>query len=82
MAIFGAKPWANPFGKMSISRRFELVVFIAKKGVFWLKNIAKNIFLAYIAIKKGGKMAILEKNHGLTPLEKCQYFDFFNFLFL
>ena len=29
MAIFGPKPWVNPFGKMSIFRLFELVVFIA-----------------------------------------------------
>ena len=29
MAIFGPKPRVNPFGKMSIFRLFELVVFIA-----------------------------------------------------
>ena len=29
MAIFGAKPWANPLGKMSIFGLFELLVFIA-----------------------------------------------------
>ena len=34
MAIFGQKPWVNPFGKMSIFRLFELVVFIALKRVF------------------------------------------------
>ena len=28
MAIFGPKPWVNPFGKMSIFRLFELLVFI------------------------------------------------------
>ena len=28
-AIFGPKPWVNPFGKMSIFRLFELLVFIA-----------------------------------------------------
>ena len=27
-------------------------------------------------------MANLEENDGLTPLEKCQFFDFLNFLFL
>ena len=49
MAIFGAKPWVNHFGKMSIFRLFELLVFIAQKGVFSFQNIAKHIFLAYIA---------------------------------
>ena len=29
MAIFRPKPWVNPFGKMSIFRLFELLVFIA-----------------------------------------------------
>ena len=36
MAIFGPKPWVNPFGKMSIFRSFDLRVFIAWKGVFLL----------------------------------------------
>ena len=27
--IFGPNPWVNPFGKMSILRLFELLVFIA-----------------------------------------------------
>ena len=34
MAIFGGKPWVNPFGKMSIFGLFKLLVFIAQKGVF------------------------------------------------
>ena len=29
MAIFGPKRWVNPFGKMSIIRIFELLVFIS-----------------------------------------------------
>ena len=29
MAIFAPKPWVKPFGKMSIFRLFELLVFIA-----------------------------------------------------
>ena len=49
MAIFGRKPWVNLFGKMSIFRLFELLVFIAQKVVFSLENIVKDIFLAYIA---------------------------------
>ena len=28
------------------------------------------------------KWPFLDQNHGLTPLEKCQFFDFFNFFFL
>ncbi len=134
MAIFGPKPWVNPFGKTSIFGHFELLVFKAQEGVFSFQNIVKDIFLTYIAKKKRlekwpyldqnhGKTSIsrhfellvfmakkgvfsfqnivkvifltnialkkrLEKwpyqdqNHGLTPLEKPQFFDILNFLFL
>ena len=34
MAIFGPKPWVDPFGKMSIFGLFDLLGFTAKKGVF------------------------------------------------
>ena len=83
MAIFGPKPWVNPFGKMSIFRLFELLVFIAQKGVFLFQNIVKDIFLAYIAQKKEfKKMAIFRPKPWVNPLEKCQFFDFLNFSFL
>ena len=78
MNIFGPKPWINPFGKMSIFRLFKLFVFIAQKGVFLCQNIVKDIFLACIDSKeKVEKWQFLDQNHGLTPLEKCQFFDFF-----
>ena len=83
MAIFGPKPWVNPFGEMSIFRLFRPLLFIAQKGVFSFQNIIKDIFQAYIALKKKlEKLPFLDQNHGLTPLEKCQFFDFLNFLFL
>ena len=82
MAIFGAKPWVNPFGEKSIFRLFELLVFIALKGVFSFYNIVKDIFLAYIAWKrKLEKWPFLDQKHGLTPLEKCKFCDFLIFLF-
>ena len=52
MANFGQKPWTNPFGKISIFRLFELLLFIASEGVFSLQNIIKHIFLAQIVQKK------------------------------
>ena len=82
MAIFGAKPWVNPFGKMSIFRLFELLVFIAQKGVFSFYNIIIYIFLAWPILPKTkvGKMAIFGAKP--FPLEKCEFFDLLNFLFL
>ena len=83
MAILGPKPWVNPFGKMSIFRLLEPLVFIAKKGVFLFQNIVKVIFLNNIAFKKRlEKWPYLDQNHGLTPLQKCHFFDFWNLLFL
>ena len=77
MAIFGPKPWVNPFGKMSIFLLFELLDFIAQKGVFSFQNIIKDIFVPYIAKKKKlEKRAFSDQNHGLTPLEKCQFSTF------
>ena len=84
MAIFGGKPCVDPLGKMSILRLFRLLVFTAQKGVFSFQNIIKHIFLPYIA-KKKKKLEILpfmDQNHGLTPQEKRQFLDFFDFLFL
>ena len=40
IAIFGPKPWVNPFGKISIFRLFEPLVFIALP-VFTNKNVGK-----------------------------------------
>ena len=77
------KPWVNPFGKISIFRLFEPVVFIGWRGVFLFCNIVKHIFLAYIAKTNDmEKWPFFDKNHGSTPLEKSQFFDFLNVLFL
>ena len=54
MAILGPNPWVNPFGKMSIFRLFELLFFIAQKGVFSLQNTIKDFFLAYIILGDPG----------------------------
>ena len=81
--IFGKIPWVNPFGKMSIFRRFELLVFIAQKGVFLVQNIVKNIFLAYIAQKKElRKMAIFRPKSWVNPFGKMSIFPLFYFLVL
>ena len=58
MAIFGPKPWVNPFGKMSIFELLKLVVFWSRKAFFVLEY-RKRYFLGLNCLKKkGGKMAI------------------------
>ena len=84
MAIFGPKPWVNPFAIISIFRLFKLLVFIAQKGVFSFQNIVNGHFPGLYCLKKKRmeKWPFLDQNHGLTPLKKSQFFNFLNFLFL
>ena len=83
MANSGPKPRLNPFGKMSIFRLSQLFFFIGFKEGFSLQNIVKDISWPILPKKqKMEKWRFLDQNHGLTPLEKCQFFDFLNFSFL
>ena len=70
MAIFWPKPWVNPFEKISISRRFELLVFIAYNGRFFVLEYRKNTFCWHIALKKDGKMAVFRPKPWVNPFEK------------
>ena len=82
MTIFIPKPWVNSFGKMSLLRLFQLLVFITWKGLYSFQNIVKDIFLAYFALKKKvRRMAILIPKSWVDPFGKMSIFDFFNFLF-
>ena len=51
MAIFGQKPWVNPFGKMSIFRLFELF-FLYPRKVFFGSIISEKTFSWPILPKK------------------------------
>ena len=83
MAIFLTKPWVNPFGKISIFRLFELLFLSLERRFFVLKYRKRHLPCLYCLKKiKLEKWPFFEKNHGLTALEKSQFFDFFNFFFL
>ena len=83
MVIFGPKPWVNPVEKNVHFSTFETSFFIAQKGVFSFQNIVRDLFLCYIAErKKKEKWPFLVQKHGLTPLEKCQFFHFMNLFFI
>ena len=71
--------WLTALEKSQFFRLVELF-FIAWKRVFWLQNIVTYIYLYFL--KKLEKWPFLDQNHGLTPQEKCQFFDFLDFLFL
>ena len=63
------------FGKLAIFRLFELLVFIAWKGVFSFWNIVKGIFLDYIAKKEIlKKLVIFGPKPWVNPLGKMAIF--------
>ena len=67
---------------MSVFRFFELLVSIGYKGVFFDVEYRKRHFPGLYCLKKKQleNRPFLAQNHGLTPLEKCQFFDLLNFL--
>ena len=75
MAIFGPKPWVNPFAKNTIFRLLELFVCITQKRAFSFQIIVKVIFLTNITLKKRvGKMAIFGPKPSVNPFAKMSIF--------
>ena len=80
MAIFGPKPWVNPFGKKSIFRVFELCVFIAQKGFFLVLEYRKRYFPGlYCLQKQSSKNGPFQQT---KSMQKCQFFNCLKFSFL
>ena len=81
MALFGPKPWVNPFRKMSIFRLFELIVFIAQKGVFFPLQYRQRHFPNLHCLKKKvGKMVIFGPKPWVNPSGKMSIFRLFELL--
>ena len=78
MAIFSQNPFmcTDPFRKMQIWIFFFNRCFYSLKRLFF-HNFTKRIFqIHFLQKKKDGKISIFDKNHGLTPLEKCKFCGF------
>ena len=83
MTVFGLKSWVNPLGKMSIFRPFKSFCFYSLERRFFILEYRERHFPGlYQLNKKCEKWQILDQSHGLTPLQKCQFFNFLKFLFL
>ena len=67
MAFFRPKQWVNPFGKISIFRFFELLVFIAQKVFFSLEYRRRHFPCLYCLKKKVGKMASFRPKPWVNP---------------
>ena len=85
MAIFGPKPWVNPFGKNNVnfSTFWTSCIYSLERRFFVLEYHKGHYPGLYWRKKKNWKNGhFLDQNHGLTPLEKCQFVDFLDWLFL
>ena len=81
MANFGPKPFVNPFEKMSIFRRFKLLLFYSLERRFSVLEYHKRHFPGYIASKnKVGKMAIFRPKRWVNPFGKMSFFLLFRLL--
>ena len=57
-------------------------VFVLKKSFFSIQNIIKPYFQSCFDQKQIKKeLAFFDQNHGLTPLENCDFWDFKKFCF-
>ena len=74
----------NGFGpKITIFANFYFQLIKARKMCFTIfQNEKTTSGLNKKKVQNVEKWPFLDQNHGLTPLEKCQFFDFLNFLFL
>ena len=83
MTIFGRKPWVNPFWENLNFSSFWTSSFYSLERRCFVQEYGKRHFPNQHCLKKKlVKWPIFDQNHGLTPLEKCQFFDLLNFLFL
>ena len=78
MAMFGPKPWVNPFWKTVNFWTFWTFCFYSLERRFFVLEYHKRHFSGLYSLKKNlDKWPVLNQNHGLTPLEKCEFFDIF-----
>ena len=81
MAIFGPKPWVNPFRKMSIFRLFELPFFYCLKRHFFVLEYRKRYFSGiYCLQKKNWKNGHFGPKPQVNPYRKMSTFRRFELL--
>ena len=76
--IFEENQGFTPLEKCQFLDFFNFL-FLLPINAFFGSRISKNTSYLPLLSKKNKlkKWPISEQNHGLTPLEKCQFFDFF-----
>ena len=82
MAIIGPKPWVTPLEQCQFFDFFNFLFDTLERSFFVLEYRKRHFPGLSCLKKKLRKTAIFGPKPWVTPLEKYQFFDFFNFLFL
>ena len=83
MAIFGLKPWVNPFGKMSIFRLFSTFCYYSlERRFFVLEYYKRRIPGVYCLIKRKWKNGHFWTKPCKKKKKNVNFSTFFNFLLL
>ena len=84
MAIFGPKPWVNPFGKNFNFSPFGTSCFYSLERGFFVLEYRKRHFRGLYCLKKEvGKMAIFGPEPWVNPFGKMSIFRVFElFVFI
>ena len=78
MAIFGPKPWVNPFGKNMNLSTVSSSCFYSLERRFFVLEYRKTYFRGLYCLKKNLETwPLLDQNHGLTPWAKMSIFRIF-----
>ena len=81
MAILGPKPWVNPFGKMSIFKKFSTSCFYSLKRRFLVVEYRKRLFPNINYLKREiGKMDKFGPKPWANPFKKTSIFRLFELL--
>ena len=80
--VFDQNHGLTPLEKSQFFDFFNFLFLLSRNAFFSFRISKTHISGLYCLKKNSEKWPIFQQNHGLTPLEKCQFFDFFNFLFL
>ena len=77
-SISSQKPWTNPFAKCQYFLTFLELHFTGLKSIVFYPEYQKLFLFGFLCSKeKWGKGRFFQKNHGLTPLQNVDFFDFF-----
>ena len=76
MAIFKPNHGLTPLEKCQFFDFWTSCFHSVEKPFFVLEYRKRHFRALYCLKRKLAKWPFLDQNHGLTPLEKCQFFDF------